>query len=165
MFNLKRLSKNGIPTALKKAERYRLLNEPKDAESICLDILERDPKNQKAVAALLLAITDQFDQGIPAEANRARDLLPRLKSKYERTYYDGIICERMAKAILNRGVPGAKSYAYQWFREAMELFENAETLRPPGNEAAILRWNTCARIISKENLTAMKEEAVQTFLE
>ena len=37
MFDLKPLSKDAIPAALSKAERYRLLNEPWQAESICRD--------------------------------------------------------------------------------------------------------------------------------
>jgi hypothetical protein len=31
----------------------------------------------------------------------------------------------------------------------MEHYERAEELRPPGNDEAILRWNTCARIIMR----------------
>ena len=46
MFQLKSLSMEGITAALDKAERYRLLNEPREAESICLDVLEIDPENR-----------------------------------------------------------------------------------------------------------------------
>jgi len=49
MAELKRLHKDAIPAALEKAERYRLLNEPGEAESICLDILAVDPDNQRAL--------------------------------------------------------------------------------------------------------------------
>jgi len=49
MFQLKPISKAGIAAALEKAERYRQLNEPRLAESICLDILEMDPENHKAI--------------------------------------------------------------------------------------------------------------------
>ena len=35
-FQLKTLSPEAVPRALAKAERYRLLNEPGEAESICL---------------------------------------------------------------------------------------------------------------------------------
>ena len=31
----------------------------------------------------------------------------------------------------------------------MEWYEKAESLRPPGNDEAILRWNTCARILAR----------------
>ena len=57
MSELKKLSKEAIPAALEKAERYRLLNEPGEAESICLDILAIDPENQRAIIMLLLALT------------------------------------------------------------------------------------------------------------
>ena len=38
-----------MPAALEKALRYRLLNEPVEAESICRDVLEVDPDNQAAL--------------------------------------------------------------------------------------------------------------------
>ena len=47
MFELKPLNKDAIPAALDKAMRYRLLNEPGAAESICLDVLRIDPENQQ----------------------------------------------------------------------------------------------------------------------
>ena len=37
-------------------ERYRLLNEPWEAESICLDILTLEPDNQEALILLLYGI-------------------------------------------------------------------------------------------------------------
>jgi len=49
MFELKRLSTAAIPAALVKAERYRLLNEPDEAQSICEDVLHADPDNFEAV--------------------------------------------------------------------------------------------------------------------
>jgi hypothetical protein len=58
MFELKRLSDEAIPAALEKALRYRLLNEPAEAESICHDVLRIDPENQQALVVLLLALTD-----------------------------------------------------------------------------------------------------------
>src|SRR5690348_11285366 len=56
---LKSIAKESIPRALEKAERYRLLNEPFLAESICLDILAVDPENGKALVCYVLALTDQ----------------------------------------------------------------------------------------------------------
>lgn len=165
MFKLKSLSKKGVPAALEKAERYRLLNEAKEAESICLDILEIDPRNQKALVTLLLSITDQFGEGMSAEVDRARELLPRLRDKYKRAYYEGIIFERQAKATLNKGTPDSKHHAYEWFRDSMDQFEKAEKLRPPGNDDAILRWNTCARLIMQNNLAPRQEDYIQPLLE
>ncbi|MEE2900476.1 MAG: hypothetical protein VX815_18600, partial [Gemmatimonadota bacterium] len=63
MSELKPLSADAVPVALAKAEHYRLLNEPEEAESICIDILEVDPEHQKALINLLLARTDQFKEG------------------------------------------------------------------------------------------------------
>ena len=61
-FAFRLLSKDSIPDAMKKAERYRLLGEPDEAESVCLDILQVDPENQEAMIDLILAISDQFDK-------------------------------------------------------------------------------------------------------
>ena len=91
MFQLKSISKEGISVALEKAERYRLLNEPWLAESICFDILEVEPNNTKAIVTLLLAITDQFSTASLANVNQARQLLYRLPDEYMRHYYGGII--------------------------------------------------------------------------
>ena len=63
MFELKRLSADAIPAALEKALRYRLLNDPAEAESICHDVLRIDPENQQALVNLLLALTDRFGKG------------------------------------------------------------------------------------------------------
>ena len=165
MFQLKSLSMQGITAALDKAERYRLLNEPREAESICLDVLEIDPENQKALVILLLSITDQFGRRESDPVRSARELLPRLHDEYERMYYAGIIFERQAKTILKRGTPGGEFQAYDWFRSAMELFEKAESIRPHGNDDALLRWNTCARTIMRYKLTARQEDYVEPFLE
>src|SRR5213595_3538201 len=78
MFELRPITPDAIPRALDKAERYRLLNEPSDAESICLDILRIDPDNQKALVAMLLAVTDQFE-GFAVDAGRAQGVLHQLK--------------------------------------------------------------------------------------
>ena len=149
MFTPKRLSKEGVPAALQKAERYRLLNEPWEAESICRDVLEVDPSNAEAVLTLLLAITDQFDHEPHTDVASAQALLPRLRDDYQRAYYGGIICERWAGRLLRHASPGMGSTAYEWLRRAMSLYERAEPSRPPGDDDAILRWNTCARLIER----------------
>ena len=163
MFQLKPISKEAIPRALEKAERYRLLNEPKEAESICLDILQVDPSNQQALITLLLALTDQFDAG--SQITRPREILPKLIGDYEQAYYGGIIYERKARAQLNATFPGAGSIAYQGFREAMGWYEKAEAIRPPGNDDAELRWNACARTIMEHHLAPRQEETVHLMLE
>jgi hypothetical protein len=158
MFELKKISKDSIPEALEKAERYRLLNEPRLTESICLDILEIDPQNNKAIVIMLLAVTDQFDEMASHDVNQARQLLPRLASEYDRSYYGGIICERQGKSILAKDIPDSKFIAYEWLREAMDHYEKAEKIRPSGNDDSILRWNTCARLIMRNQLRARDEE-------
>jgi hypothetical protein len=146
---LKPITREGIPSALQKAERYRLLNESSAAESICLDVLEIDPANQEALVSLLLSITDQFAEEMSDGLHRARAVLPRLTDEYERVYYAGIICERRARAQLQRGALGSADVAAEWFRQAMTWYEKAEGMRPPGNDESILRWNTCVRMLDK----------------
>ena len=165
MFELKPLSEEAIPAALEKAERYRLLNEPAEAESICLDVLRADPENQSALITLLLAVTDRFGKGYGVSDTQAKELLARVKGEYERAYYSGILAERRAKAKLAQGTPGSKHYAYAGFRDAMHWFEKAEALRPHGNDDALLRWNTCARIIKQNKLVPREEERVELSLE
>jgi len=167
MFTIKPLSPDAIDAALDKAVRYRLLNEPMEAESICLDVLEVDPRNEQALVTLLLSLTDQFQHELAPTVRRARELLSRLEDPYSRVYYEGIICERQAKAHLRRGGPGGGFLAYDWFRQAMELYERAEELSPPGNDDAVLRWNACARIIMQhgEVEPARTEPSGPAFLE
>ena len=165
MYELKPLSKEGIPQAIEKALRYRLLNEPGEAESICLDVLRIDPENQQALVLLLLALTDRFGKGYAIGATQAQEVLARLHDPYERAYYAGIIAERRAKAQLSQGSPGAKFDAYEWLREAMNWYEKAEMLRHPGNDDAILRWNACARIIMRNSLSPRQREEFEHALE
>jgi hypothetical protein len=148
MFELKPLRKEALASAVEKAQRYRLLNEPVEAESICLDVLGVDPGHQDALITMLLALTDQFQEDSSA-LPKAREVVGRLKGEYERAYYSGLISERRAKAQIAHGAPGSERVAHEWFREAMGWFEKAEALRPQGNDDAILRWNTCARILMR----------------
>jgi hypothetical protein len=159
-FNLKPISIASISRALEKAERYRLLNEPEQAESICLDILEAESDNQHALATLILAITDQFGTvGAPLSAQRARRYLSRLTNEYQRNYYGGIVREREAWAYLRRGM--ARASAYDAFREAMDCFEKAAAIRPDGDDEALLRWNACVRTIRRAELHPRPEEPEQ----
>jgi hypothetical protein len=147
MFKLKPLSAEAIPAALEKATCYRYLNEPAEAESICLDILEVEPDNQQALITLILALTDQFDHELSQPFSRSRELVQRLTDTYCRNYYSGIICERRAKVHFKRGGPGSGHLAYDWFQQAMRAYEEAIENRLAGNDDAILRWNACARMI------------------
>lgn len=148
MFELKQLHPEAIPAALEKANRYRLLNEPGAAESIYLDVLAIDPDNQEALINIVLAMSDRFGKDYAVGDARITEYLTRIKGDYERTYYTGIMYERRAKAVLHKNGVGA----FEMFRQAMDCFETAEAMRPVGNDDAILRWNGCARIITRNNL-------------
>ncbi len=166
MFKLKPLSKEAIPAALEKANCYRFLYESFEAESICLDILEVEPDHQQAIITLLLSLTDQFGHDLGASFTKARELFPRLEDEYSRIYYRGIICERRAKAHLDRGGPGSGHLAYDWFRQAMDAYESAIDKRLAGNDDAVLRWNACARMLmNQSSVVPAKEESRESMLE
>ena len=151
-FALKKISPDGIPHALERAERYRLLNDPAQAESIYRDVLAVDPDNQAALRALILSLTDQFGANAAAgTAREARDYIVQLDDEYDRAYYTGIVYERETRAYLERKNV-VRSAAYDGFRHAMEWYERAEQLRPPHNDDALLRWNSCVRAIERERL-------------
>jgi hypothetical protein len=165
MFELKSLTKDAIPAALEKATRYRLLNEPGEAESICLDVLAVEPGNQQALIVLLLALTDRFGKGYTIGSTQVEEVLAKIENEYEQKYYHGLICERRAKAQLQQGTPGAGFDAYEWLTEAMRWYQEAESIRPAGNDDALLRWNACARIIMGNRLTARQVEEFEPMLE
>ena len=142
---LKPISRDGIPAAIAKVEVYRYLNEPGEAESICRDILATEPKNQSALRLLGLAITDQFNGGTSDRYAEAESVFQQLTDQYKRVYYSGILHERKAKAQLAAGrLPHT---VLPIFEEAMRCFEEAEKIRPPENDDAILRWNRCVRLL------------------
>lgn len=150
MHPLKRLSASAIPRALEKAERYRLIHQPWAAESICLDVLAVDPGHQVALKTLLLARTDQFRGDRVAETvERAREVLGQLADPYERSYYTGMIAERRAMAKLAEDLPGGGAIVRSMLEEAMQAYEEAAERRAVGNDDALLRWNTCARLLNE----------------
>jgi tetratricopeptide (TPR) repeat protein len=166
MYSLKSLTKEGVPRALQKAERYRLLNEPWEAESICRDVLEIEPDNHEAQVGLMLAITDQFGHVGGVGFDEARQLAEGLPDEYERAYYLGILCERRAKVHYERANPGRGVMAHEWYTKAMEYFEQADKLHPTGNEDATLRWNTCARMLMKHpDIRAAEHDHAEHMLE
>jgi len=166
MFELKRLSPEGIERALEKVERYRLLNEPWEAESISRDVLEVDPGNEEARIQLLLSLTDQFGQEGGPGVEDAETVLEALDGEYERAYYAGIICERKGTTYLKRGALGSGPVVYDWLRKAMAHYERAQELSAPRNEDALVRWNTCARIImGHDHVREAPGDRSVTFLE
>jgi len=144
---LKPISRSGIVEAVAKAELYRYLNEPEEAESICRDILALEPTYQEALRLLGLAITDQFKGDTSDRHTEAARAFESLTSDYERAYYCGILQERRAKAQLRAGLP--PQTVKPTFLKAMKFFEDAERIRPDGNDDAILRWNRCVRLLQE----------------
>ena len=158
---LKTISREAIPEATAKADWYRLLNEPGEAESICRDVLVVDPGDQTALRLLGLAITDQFT-GAPSDRRaEAESTFERLQDPYERLYYAGIVRERFAKALLCAGRPPHTLIVL--FEDALKWFEEAEKVRPPGNDESILRWNRCVRIL--KNLAVSDREREHAHFE
>jgi hypothetical protein len=164
MFTLKPISRDNVDGALAKAERYRLLHEPHEAESICRDILEVDSGNREARISLILSLTDQFPQEESAFAS-AMGMISGLETQYDRAYYSGIAWERRAKARHHAGRLGSGGYVYDWIVTALRQFEEAERLRPVGNDDAILRWNACVRFLERhKELRAKTEDAPEPIL-
>jgi hypothetical protein len=164
VFKLKSIAKESIPRALQRADHYRLLNEPRAAESICLDVLEIDPDNRTALRTWLLALTDQFTTGAGRRMEQAKRILPRLNA-YEQKYFAGIISERFARHQLELGHPGANAAAYAYLCEAMSLYEEAHALASEAHDDAILRYNTCVRTISWHGLVPAQPDEQEPPLE
>ncbi len=155
----KTISTSGIPEALAKARHYRYLNQAEEAESICRDILAVDPGNQMALRLLGLAVTDQFTGAMTDRRQEAQECFEKLESPYERAYYLGILHERRAKAQMRAGHLAQSLLAS--FEKAMQCFEEAEKLRPQGNDDALLRWNRCLRLIQSIPELAREREAME----
>jgi hypothetical protein len=151
------ISPSSIPRALEKATRYRLLNDPVQAESICLDVLEVEPDNQEALVTLILALTDQFGVSeAPPSAAEVREHVARLATEYQRYYYSGIVSERWARAVLRRS--RGHAFAFEAFQDAMARFERAIAVRPVDDDDAVLRWNACVRTIRRHHLEPRSDE-------
>ncbi len=146
----KPISPEAIPVALEKALRYRLLNEPLEAESICLDILNVDPTHHAAQTTLLLALTDQFDLNYGVDLNCVKAILVKLEDDFEQEYFSGIMYERWGKAQYAKGTP---QQAAPWMHQAMRCYDRAAALSSSDEPDAILRWNTCARFLDRYGIT------------
>jgi tetratricopeptide (TPR) repeat protein len=155
----KTISRSGIAEALAKVQHYRYLNQAEEAESICRDILAADPENQLALRLLGLAITDQFTGAMSDRYHEAEEYFEKLASPYERAYYRGILHERRAKAQMGAGHM-AHSLLVS-FENAMRCYEEAEKIRPKGNDDALLRWNRCLRLV--QSIPELSRELEQAF--
>lgn len=167
MLTLKSITVEAVPTALAKAQQYRLLNEPNDAESICRDILTVMPEHQEALKTLLLALTDKFAEfGVIPSFEQAREIVGKLDTSHCKAYFSGIIFERRAKFHLKRGGPGSGNEAYMWLVKAMDAFNEAMTECDPKNQDAVLRWNSCARIMnSNPEVHAAEDDRAEMLLD
>jgi hypothetical protein len=166
MVELKKISPAAVPSALDLAKRYRMLNEPHEAESICLDILEVDPENQDALITMLLALTDNFSDELNPSFTKAQQVVTQLHDDYCKAYYSGILFERRAKTHLRRGGPGSGQVAYHWFAKALEAYHTAMSSCDPDNQDAVLRWNSCARIVNtNEDVKPDENEAGEGLLD
>jgi hypothetical protein len=167
MIELKPLKSEAFAAALEKAKRYRLLNEPDDAESICLDVLASKPDHQDALITLLLALTDKMrNSGVNPAFDQAQEIIQKLDSSYSKSYYLGVIFERRAKYHLKQGGPGSGTAAHPWFIKAMDSYEHALSADDPKNQNAVLRWNSCARILnSRSDVTADDSDNAEMLLD
>lgn len=166
MSTLKPISRDAIPRALEKAERYRMLNEPFFAESICLDVLATDPGHQRALAIYVLSLTDQLKVGSSGGAARARAAIERFTSEFERLYYGGIVSERSAVALLESSRTGVADAAWHHLQDAMSAYEKADAAQADAtNDDALLRYNTCVRLIEAHRLSAPSLERHDTPLD
>ncbi len=143
-FELKRLPRTSLEAAIAKAEHYRDLNQPEEAESICHDVLDLDPAHQKAWKLLGLALTDRLVSGQVGLLEQAVQAFERLADPYDRVYHLGVAWERAAKAHTERGEAHSAVTA---FEHALSLFEKAEGMRPDLPDP-VLRWNRCVRLLS-----------------
>src|SRR5262245_55388896 len=134
-FAFRLLSKDSIPDAMKKAERYRLLGEPDEAESVCLDVLQVDPENQAARVDLILAISDQFGRERRPRVDLAMKVVGELKDEYQRRYYEAVVLEREARAHLDLDTPPV--LVFLRYCEAMDKFAAAAEIRPAGGDSAV----------------------------
>lgn len=160
-YELKRLPRATLEGALAKAEHYRDLNQPDEAESICRDVLDIDPTHQMALRTLGLALTDRLSHERHRVFDEALVVFKKLRSDYERAYYTGITWERVAKVQLEQGEP---KNALHSFEKALDLFEKAEALDAGKSADPILRWNRCVRALKTHpDLVAEQRQPASTF--
>jgi tetratricopeptide (TPR) repeat protein len=143
-FELKRLPRASVDAAIAKAEHYRDLNQPEEAESICRDVLDLEPLHAKAWKLLGLAITDRFASGHVGLLEQAVQAFENLPDEYERIYHLGVAWERAAKAHVEKNESHSAVAA---FEHALGLFEQAERMRPDLPDP-VLRWNRCVRLLT-----------------
>ena len=158
-YRIKRLRPDGIAAAIEKADKYRELNQPDEAESICRDVLAIDAAHQLGLRTLGLALTDRFAANTGARFAEAKAVFARLTDPYERAFYTGLAYERQAKAQLAVHLPiGAVRTLLD---HALAHFDEAERLRPTGTDDPILRWNSCVRLLESLGATGEQDSGIE----
>ena len=162
---LKSLSPAAIDGALRLAADSRQGGQPQTCESVCLDVLQVEPRNQEALRLLLLSHADRFDADSSQHEMAARDAQSRLTSEFDRAFYGGYILHRLAQAAIAGGSPSAARVVYELLSGAMASYEDAERVRPDGNEDAILLWNACHRLLQATPHSGPREtQAFETMI-
>ena len=142
------ISKSNIKPALERANQYRLLLQPELAISICIDILAVDTNNQDAIIIYILALTDNISEG--KNDKKILEVISLLDTEYRKKYYKAIYYERKGIAFMKGSM--SKSFAYDLFIKAIELYKLARDISPKDDDNATLRYNSCVRSIENNNL-------------
>jgi tetratricopeptide (TPR) repeat protein len=143
-YELKPLPVECIARALERADHYRELNQPEEAESICRDILAASPDDLPAKKLLGLALTDRFADDALDAFDEALAIFGAFEGEFDRVYYTGIAHERCAKAELGHG--NAHNAASS-LESALACFERATKLAPASTPDPVLRYNRCVRML------------------
>jgi tetratricopeptide (TPR) repeat protein len=143
---LKRLGTRNLEAALGKAEQYRALNEPEEAESICRDVLAEAPEDQHALRTLGLALTDRFAVEWRGVFDEAVGVFRKLKSAYEQVYYTGVAWERCARAQIAQHQAHNAAHSIE---KALDCFAEAERIGPKDTPDPVIRWNRCVRMLDQ----------------
>ncbi len=140
-----------VGKALEKAKQYRTLLEPDLAISICLDIFAIEKNHQETLVVYILAFTDTFSKpNIKTSDKKIKQAITELKNDYQQNYYTGIFQQKKARSLTSHAMSG--SFAYHLLLEAIANYETTDKLSQADNDDAILRRNSCVRIIQDEHL-------------
>ena len=126
---LKVISRAGIAEAIAKAELYRYLNEPEEAESICRDILSVDSGHQLARRLLGLSITDQFTGYAGDRYTEVEEIFKSLRDRVRtRPTTPGFCTNAAPRCSSAAAIP--RTFCCRSSKQAMKCFAEAEKIRP-----------------------------------
>ena len=66
---------------------------------------------------------------------------------------------------MDQNTPYSGGMAHDFLSSALEHYEAAAGMRPAGNDDALLRWNTCARLMNSHGVAPHQDEPGETLLE